>query len=66
MLALKQADLRQAQLVVQRLELCVATSGRACDANLVSEARQAYESSKVNIGNVLRENLFPSRPCDLR
>ena len=54
-LALKQADLRQAKLVIQRLELYAAVSGQACDANLVSEARQAYESNKVIIGNLLRE-----------
>ena len=59
MLALKHADLRQAQLVVQQLELHAATSGQACDANLVSKARQVYESSKVNNGNLLREIDFP-------
>ena len=54
-LALKQAHLRQAKLVLQRLELYAAVSGQACDANLVSEARQAYESNKVIIGSNLRE-----------
>ena len=39
MLALKQADLRQGKLVLQRLELCAAISGQGLDANLVFEAR---------------------------
>ena len=52
---LKQAELRQAELVVQRLDLYAAISGQACDANLVSQARQAYESNEVIIGNVQRE-----------
>ena len=55
MLALKQADLRQAKFAIQRLELHAAVSGQACDANLVSDARQAYESNKVIIGKMLRE-----------
>ena len=52
---LKQSELRQAELVVQRLDLYSAIPGQACDANLVSEARQAYESNEVIIGNVQRE-----------
>ena len=55
MLALKQADFRQAKLVIQRLERYAAMSGQACDANLVSEARQADQSNKVIIGNMTRE-----------
>ena len=55
MLALQQADLCLVKLAIQRLELCAAVSGQASDANLVSEARQAYESNKV----------MPSSPFDL-
>ena len=55
MLALKQADLRQAKFAVQRLELHAAVSGQACDANLVSEAKQAHKSGKMVLGNLLRE-----------
>ena len=54
-LASKQAELRQAKLAVQRLELHAAVSGQARDANLVSEAKQAYESGKMVFGNIIRE-----------
>ena len=54
-LASKQAELRQAKLAVQRLELHAAVSGQARDANLVSEAKQTYESSKMVLGYSIRE-----------
>ena len=47
MLALKQADLRQAKFAIQRLELHATVSGQACDANLFSNAKQTFESNKV-------------------
>ena len=49
-LASKQAELRQAKLAVQRLELHAEVSGH--DANLVSEAKQAYKSGKMLIGKI--------------
>ena len=51
---LKQAEMRKAELMVQRLDLYAAISGQACDANLTSEARPAYESNRVIIGNMQR------------
>ena len=53
--ALKQADLRKRELVVQRLELHAAVYGKAYDASLASEAKQAYESNKMIIGNIQQE-----------
>ena len=53
--ALKQADLRQAKFAVQRLQLHAAVSGQACDANLVSDAKQAHKSGKMVLGNLIRE-----------
>ena len=44
-LALKQAEVRQAELVVQRLDLYVAITSQACDAEAASKAWQAYESA---------------------
>ena len=55
---LKKAELRKAELMVQRLDLYAAVSGQACDANIVFEVKQAYESIKVIVGNMQR-NLMP-------
>ena len=55
MLALKQSDLRQAKLVQQRLELYAAISGQTRDAEAASKAKQAYESAKAIVENILRE-----------
>ena len=55
-LKLNKAELHQAELMVQRLDLHAAISEQACDANLVSEARQAYEPNKVIIGIMQREH----------
>ena len=41
--------------MIQRLELYAAVSRQAWDAKKVSEAREAYESNKVTIGNMLRD-----------
>ena len=54
-LALKQGDVRQAKLVIRRLELYVAVWGQFCDVKLVSGARQVFESNKLTIGNKVRE-----------
>ena len=51
---LKQGELRQAELVVQRLDLVAATSSQACDAE-ASKARQAYDSAKAIVKNIQRE-----------
>ena len=52
---LKQAELRQAELVVPRLDLHTAITGQACDAEAASKARQAYEAGKVIVENIQRE-----------
>ena len=39
---LKQAELREADLMVQRLDLYAAATSQACDAETASKARQAY------------------------
>ena len=58
----KQAELRQAKLAVQRLELYAAVSGHARDAGLVSEAKHAYNSGKMALGKIIRE-IDASRCC---
>ena len=49
-----------------RLELYAEVSGQVYDANLVSEARQTYESMKVIIGNMIREIECPPVPATSR
>ena len=55
MLGLKQVDLREAKLVLQRLELYPAKSGQTRDAEAASKAKQADESAQALVENVLRE-----------
>ena len=62
---LTQAELRQAELVVQRLDRYAAITGQACDAEAASKTRQAYESGKVIVENIQRE-LDAFRAFDLR
>lgn len=52
---LKHAELRQAELVVQRGDLHAAITGHACDAEAASEARKAYGASEVIVENIQRQ-----------